>query len=86
MYKPRVAHWSPFDFSSLGPSVPSFNTSANNGLVLNYDKKREDMRNQQKYIWQIEDYLQWIEKESNTTSLDATTRSRVDILNNLDQI
>ncbi len=79
-FKPAGAHWSPFIFSSLGPSIPSFNTTTNSGLVLNAKRKMKDIAKQNEWIEEISQYLEWMERESNITSLDAHTRSRKDIL------
>jgi hypothetical protein len=77
--KPTGAHWSPFDFDSLGPSIPSYNGTINNGLVLNLHKKQMDIQKQILWIQEIKDYLEWIKIETNITSLDATSRSKIDI-------
>jgi hypothetical protein len=78
---PKGMHWSPFDYTSLGPNIPSYNTSVNNGLVLNSAQKIKEEAKQKKWINEISRYLDWIELESNTqtTSLDAKTRSRENI-------
>ena len=81
--KPKGAHWSPFEFHSLGPSTPSYNGIVNSGLVLNLHRKQQDLEKQIAWIREIEANLKWIENESNITSLDARTRSRVDIRNSL---
>lgn len=83
--KPRGAHWSPFDFVSLGPSIPSFNTTVNSGLILNARRKLIDEGKQNDWIEEIREYLKWMKVESNTTSLDAETRTRVDILASMNQ-
>lgn len=77
--KPRGAHFSPFDYVSLGPSIPSFNTSYNNGLVLNARHLRTQVRKQMQWIHRIEDYIRWMHDEMNVTSLEAHTRFRKDI-------
>lgn len=74
------AHWSPLDFASLGPSVPSFNTTVNSGLILNAQRKEIDLSRQNGWISDIKKYIDWINAEINTTSLDALTRSRKDII------
>jgi len=33
--QPQNAYFDPFNFTSLGPTVPSYNSSSNNGLVVN---------------------------------------------------
>ena len=84
-FKPKGAHWSPFQFPSLGPSIPSYNNTVNSGLVLNYNRKLRDLAKQEEWIKEIQDYRRWIELESNITSLDAGTRSRVDIIATLNE-
>jgi|AntRauTorckE5430_2_1112549.scaffolds.fasta_scaffold00620_8 hypothetical protein len=81
--RPKGAHWSPFDFKSVGLSTPSNNGTANSGLVLNLHRKQKDLKKQIAWIQEIEAHLKWIEKEKNITSLDAKTRSRNDIKNSL---
>jgi len=81
--KPTGAHWSPFDFDSLGPSIPSYNGTTNNGLVLNLHKKQQDVKKQVSWIQEIKGYLEWIKIETNITSLDANSRSRLDIRKSL---
>lgn len=82
---PKGAHWSPFDFESLGPSVPSFNSSTNNGLVLNAVHLMEQMQKQEEWVTEIEAYLAWLKNEINTTSLEAHTRFRKDIKSEFSQ-
>ncbi len=76
---PKGAHWSPFDFESLGPSIPSFNTSKNEGLVLNAGHLSDQVQRQRAWILDIEKYIKWIHEEINTTSLEAHTRFRKNI-------
>ena len=76
----KGAIWSPFNYTSSGPSIPFFNTSVNSGLVLNSARKVKDEEKQRTWIREIEGYLQWIKRVSNTTSLDANTRSRENII------
>ena len=78
--KQKVVHWSPFDFVSLGPSIPSYNTSINSGLVLNSARKLKDEEKQKEWINHISQYINWLRWESNISSLDAEIRSREDIL------
>ena len=78
--RPKGAHWSPFNFESLGPLVPSFNTTTNSGLVLNTERLSTQVERQRHWINDIETYLAWLLHEMNTTSLEAHTRFRRDIL------
>ena len=80
---PFGGHWSPFDFNSLGPSIPSFNTTSNNGLVLNNKSLIYQEENLRTWIEDIKSYIQWLEIEMHVTSLDAKTRSRADILRDM---
>lgn len=80
---PKGAHFSPFNFVSLGPSIPSFNSSLNNGLVLNRVRLMEDIKKQSDFVESIEVYLVWIELEMTISSLDAKSRSRKDIQNEM---
>ena len=80
---PVGAHFAPFDYPSLGPSIPSFNSSKNNGLVLNEEHLNEQVRKQKRWISEIESYLQWIREEINITSLEAKIRFRKQIRSEL---
>jgi hypothetical protein len=77
--KPRGAHWSPFEFESLGPSIPTFGGNQNSGLVLNLERKAKDEERQKILIRHLNSHLQWI-KESNNTSMDTITKYRIDIM------
>lgn len=80
---PDGAHFAPFDYPSLGPSIPSFNSSYNNGLVLNEEHLSDQVRKQKRWISDLESYLQWIREEINITSLEAKTRFRKEIRSEL---
>ena len=82
--KPEGSHWSPFEYESLGPTVASYNTSSNNGLVLNADRLFEQIQKQKTWILEIEDYIDWINEEMNITSLEAHTRFRGDICSEME--
>ena len=76
---PPGAHWSPFDFDALGPHVPSFNTTSNNGLVLNNVSLHSQLEQQAAWIEQIQEYIDWLRTEMNVSSIDTKTRARVDV-------
>lgn len=75
----KGSHWSPFEFQSLGPTIPSFNTSSNNGLVLNTMSLQEQLAKQEKRIEEIDNYMKWINANADIATLDAKTRSRRDV-------
>ena len=79
LYAPKGSYWSPFQFESLGPSIPSFNTSYNSGLVLNKDSLNREIKMQENWIYSILEYLKWLKSEVHITSLEAKTRTRLDI-------
>jgi len=76
---PKGAHFFPFDFDSLGPSIPSFKSSFNNGLVLNRARLKETIKKQSAYVASIEDYLTRIDSDMTISSLSAKARARKDI-------
>ena len=76
---PPGAHWSPFDFDALGPQIASYNTTSNNGLVLNSASLDYQLELQTKWMDRIRDYIEWLRVEMDTSSLDAMTRTRSDI-------
>jgi hypothetical protein len=73
------AHWSPFDFDSLGPSVPTFNGTFNKGLVFNNTQLKREIKQQESLIVQICNDIQWLKNESEVATLDATKRFRRDV-------
>mmetsp|Transcript_45456 Transcript_45456/g.54700 ORF Transcript_45456/g.54700 Transcript_45456/m.54700 type:complete len:726 (-) Transcript_45456:69-2246(-) len=77
--KPFGAHWSPFNFSSLGPSVPSYNSSINIGLVLNKKSLHSQLEKQLSWIQQIQNHIEWLEYNVDIATLDAMSRSRNDV-------
>ena len=77
----KGAHWSPFNFKSLGPTIPSFNSSSNNGLVLNREELQSQIVEQYQWINEIKGKIDWIKSKKMTTSLDAKIISRIDITN-----
>jgi len=72
-------HWSPFSFLPLGPSVPSYNSSSNNGLVLNNASLTSDVTKQLGRISEVKEYMDWLEENMEVAILDATRRSRIDV-------
>ena len=81
--KPKGAHWSPFDFDSLGPNVPTYGGKWNQGLVLNADRKIRDIQLQTKRIKDLEDHIQWLGREMFSSSMDPSARFRKDVINQI---
>eukprot|EP00957_Ditylum_brightwellii_P120048 9160769-Ditylum_brightwellii.AAC.1 len=81
----KGAHWSQFDFDSLGPVIPSFNTSSNNGLVLNNASFINQIAKQMEWIEDIKGYIEWLNTTMDFSSLDVNTRSREDIQQRMTQ-
>lgn len=85
--KPRGAHWSPFEFPSVGgPSISSFGGQQNNGLVLNLQRKHAEEDMQRDVLIKLKDKLQWIKDESNFTLTDATSYYKIDIMKAFDKM
>ena len=76
---PRGAHWSSFSLQSLGPSIPSFNSTSNNGLVLNRGRLFVDVQKQKEKMQEIERYLHLLKIRMNQSSLNANSRTRFDL-------
>jgi len=74
---------SPFLFTSLGPSIPSFNTTSNNGLVLNMELLDIEINKQKQWIAELDDYIQWLEKNVEIATLDAQNRAKIDVRRSL---
>lgn len=82
--KPKGAHWSPFDFEALGPSVPTFGKKWNNGLVLNMKELELDITKQMKLIGQYEALVTWLDDEyRHGVTDDALLRTRKEIRENI---
>lgn len=78
-YHIKGSHWSPFEFKSLGPIIPSFNTTSNNGLVLNRNSLQKQLVKQEKRIEDIDKYIRWMKENAEIATLDAKTRFRRDV-------
>ncbi|KAL9182021.1 hypothetical protein ACHAXT_012364 [Thalassiosira profunda] len=80
---PLGAHWSPFGFESLGPSVPT-GKSWNNGLVLNKQRLEHDIQDQSEKIEEYEALVQWMDEEFQHGLTDNPfLRSRQQIIANI---
>ena len=83
-HKPPGAHWSPFDFDTLGPSVPTFGKTWNNGLVLNKKLKELSIKDQMNLIEDYESFVVWMDREFQYgVTDDAMHRSRKEIRENI---
>jgi hypothetical protein len=83
--KPRGAHWSPFDFDSLGPNIPTFGGKRNQGLVLNMRRKMIEIQHQKDRIFELETHVQWLSNAMHSASLDPSARFRRDIISRLQE-
>mmetsp|Transcript_6677 Transcript_6677/g.15166 ORF Transcript_6677/g.15166 Transcript_6677/m.15166 type:complete len:1894 (+) Transcript_6677:1692-7373(+) len=82
--KPVGAHWSPFDFDAIGPNVPTFGNTWNNGLVLNKKTLELDIKDQMNLIAEYESLVTWMDEEfRHRVSDDAMLRSRKEIRENI---
>ena len=73
------AHLNPFDFKSLGPSIPSYNSSVNNGLVLNNASLHVQLQNQSDWIDSIKETIQYLNDNKDIAIMDAKKRARIDV-------
>lgn len=78
------AHWSPFDFESLGPSTQAYGKRWNNGLVLNQKLLNDDIHNQATLVGEYVSLVRWLDDtyEYGITD-DAALRSREEIRANI---
>ena len=76
---PRGSHWSPFDFETKGPTIPSVNDLSNSGLVLNNEFLNNELYLQGKAIDEIRKNIRWIKRNIETAILDSSNRSRHDV-------
>lgn len=82
--KPAGAHWSPFDFDALGPSVPTFGNRWNNGLVLNKKLVELNIKDQNSLVKEYESLVVWMDREFNYgVTDDAMLRTRREIRDNI---
>ncbi|KAL3801395.1 hypothetical protein HJC23_007005 [Cyclotella cryptica] len=61
--KPIGAHFSPFDYEPLGPSVQSYGKLWNSGLVLNKKGLQKDIESQISLIKKYESLVEWLDRE-----------------------
>eukprot|EP00985_Skeletonema_marinoi_P033105 scaffold40461_cov256-Skeletonema_marinoi.AAC.1 len=78
------AHWNPFDFESLGPSIPAARDEWNNGLVLNKKTMELTVDGQAKLIEEYKALVHWMDEEfQHGLTDDASIRSREEIRMNI---
>eukprot|EP00984_Skeletonema_dohrnii_P017050 scaffold7682_cov137-Skeletonema_dohrnii-CCMP3373.AAC.4 len=78
------AHWNPFDFESLGPSIPAARDEWNNGLVLNKKTMELTIDGQSKLIEEFKALVHWMDEEfHHGLTDDASIRSREEIRMNI---
>ena len=82
--KPTGAHWSPFIFDALGPTVQASGNKWNKGLVLNGQKLNTDISDQTDVINQYESLVAWLDEEYQYgVTGDVMLRSREEIRANI---
>lgn len=82
--KPLGAHFSPFDFESLGQSIPTYGHLFNSGLILNQKELKKDLTKQQLLIDKYESLVKWLDREYiHAVTADANLRSREEIRANI---
>ncbi|KAL7543301.1 hypothetical protein ACHAXR_012700 [Thalassiosira sp. AJA248-18] len=82
--KPVGAHWSPFDFEALGPNVPTFGGTWNNGLVLNKKSMDLDIAHQRELVEYYESLVLWMDREfQHGITGDPKLRFREEIIENI---
>lgn len=79
--KPRGAHWSPFQFDPLGPTMTQQRNRIFDGLVLDSYSLTARIQTQNNVIEELDQKVKWIGEVSPITSLGATFKSRQNILN-----
>lgn len=77
---PRGAHWSPFQFDPLGPTMVQERNRAFDGLVLDSSLLKTRIQNLNNVMKELDKKVKWIDEVSPITSLGATFKSRNDIL------
>ncbi|KAL7554304.1 hypothetical protein ACHAWF_017742 [Thalassiosira exigua] len=82
--QPVGAHWSSFEFDTLGPKVQTFGNAWNNGLVLNKKMLDLEVKDQRKLIEKYESLVSWTENEfQHGVTGDPLLRSREQIIENI---
>ena len=78
------AHWSPFVFDALGPTVQASSNKWNQGLVLNEQVLKQDIADQTHVINQYESLVAWLDEEYQYgVTNDVMLRSREEIRANI---
>ncbi|KAL7434161.1 hypothetical protein ACHAXM_003917 [Skeletonema potamos] len=78
------AHWNPFDFEPLGPSIPAARDEWNNGLVLNKNTMKLAIDDQAKLIEEYNSVVHWMDEGfQHGLTDDASIRSREEIRLNI---
>jgi len=81
---PTGAHWSPFVFDALGPTVQASSNKWNQGLVLNEQVLKQDIADQTEAINQYESLVAWLDEEYQYgVTNDVMLRSREEIRANI---
>ena len=81
---PTGAHWSPFVFDALGPTVQASSNKWNQGLVLNEQVLKQDIADQTHVIDQYESLVAWLDEEYQYgVTADVMLRSREEIRANV---
>ena len=78
------AHWDPFDFHSLGPTISAARNEWNNGLVLNTESKDLAIEDQRHLINKYKSLVHWMDENFKYgLTDDAGIRSREEIRLNI---
>jgi len=76
---PKNAHLDPFDYTSLGPSIPSYNTTKNNGLVLNSASLTNQLALQEDWINEIKATISFAQANKDIAIMDTDKRARINV-------
>lgn len=81
---PIGAHFSPFDFESLGQRVATYGRLFNSGLVLNQQELQRDIKLQRSLIRDYESLVDWLDQEYiHAVAADVSLRTREEIRANI---
>jgi len=73
------SHFDPFAYAPLGPTIPSHNSTSNNGLVLNSADLNSQIVLQNKWIAEITETIAFTNENLDIGIMDAAKRARIDV-------
>lgn len=80
------AHFWPFDFTALGPIIPAYLQSTNEGLVLVREEQVNQVVQQQNLVADLTGRVAWLEENIELVNSGPELRSRYDVRANISAV